>query len=67
MGYVCECPSGFGGDQCHVPDATHTTLRLSLGALAAVLVWCAFLLREYCNVLHDFVVVIHSFVLERLV
>ncbi|XP_045113360.1 putative neural-cadherin 2 isoform X2 [Portunus trituberculatus] len=44
VGYICECPSGFGGDQCHIPDVTHTTLRLSLGALAAVLVWCAFLL-----------------------
>lgn len=52
VGYVCECPSGFGGDQCHIPDATHTTLRLSLGVLAAVLVWCAFLLREWSHILH---------------
>ncbi|XP_050686791.1 putative neural-cadherin 2 isoform X2 [Eriocheir sinensis] len=44
VGYVCECPSGFGGEQCHMPDATNTTLKLSLWALAAVLVWCAFLL-----------------------
>ncbi|MPC15764.1 Neural-cadherin [Portunus trituberculatus] len=42
VGYVCECPSGFGGDQCHIPDVTHTTLRLSLGALAAVLILTGF-------------------------
>lgn len=46
-GYACACPSGFSGPHCHLPDVGETSLKISLGALVAILVWCAFLLRKY--------------------
>lgn len=45
-GYACACPSGFSGPHCHLPDVGETSLKISLGALVAILVWCVFLLRK---------------------
>ncbi|XP_050738814.1 putative neural-cadherin 2 isoform X2 [Eriocheir sinensis] len=47
-GYACACPSGFSGPHCHLPDVGETSLNISLGALVAILVWCAFLLLLVC-------------------
>ncbi|XP_069195930.1 putative neural-cadherin 2 [Procambarus clarkii] len=47
-GYTCACGAGFSGQHCQMPDARETSLKLSLGALVAILVWCAFLLLLIC-------------------
>ncbi|XP_045584423.2 putative neural-cadherin 2 isoform X2 [Procambarus clarkii] len=47
-GYMCACGSGFSGQHCHLPDIGETSLKLSLGALVALLIWCTFLLLLVC-------------------
>ncbi|XP_045129226.1 putative neural-cadherin 2 isoform X2 [Portunus trituberculatus] len=47
-GYTCACASGFSGTHCHLPDVGKTPLKISLGALVAILVWCVFLLLLVC-------------------
>ncbi|KAG7158557.1 Neural-cadherin-like 22, partial [Homarus americanus] len=42
-GFVCACPVGFSGQHCHLPDVGETSLKLSLGALVAIVVWCTLL------------------------
>ncbi|XP_042240877.1 putative neural-cadherin 2 [Homarus americanus] len=47
-GFVCACPVGFSGQHCHLPDVGETSLKLSLGALVAIVVWCTLLFLLIC-------------------
>nr|XP_045618159.1 putative neural-cadherin 2 [Procambarus clarkii] len=46
--YVCACPAGFSGQHCHLPDVGETSLKLPLGILVTIVVWCTFLLLLIC-------------------
>ncbi|KAK8750488.1 hypothetical protein OTU49_014861, partial [Cherax quadricarinatus] len=46
--YVCACPAGFRGQHCHLPDVGETSLKLPLGILVTIVVWCTFLLLLIC-------------------
>ncbi|XP_069195841.1 putative neural-cadherin 2 [Procambarus clarkii] len=43
-GFMCACPAGFSGQHCHLPDVGETSLKLPLGILVTIVVWCTFLL-----------------------
>ncbi|XP_069186499.1 putative neural-cadherin 2 [Procambarus clarkii] len=43
-GFMCTCPAGFSGQHCHLPDVGETSLKLPLGILVTIVVWCTFLL-----------------------
>ncbi|XP_069195696.1 putative neural-cadherin 2 [Procambarus clarkii] len=47
-GFMCACPAGFSGQHCHLPDVGETSLKLPLGILVTIVVWCTFLLLLIC-------------------
>ncbi|KAK4314245.1 hypothetical protein Pmani_014399 [Petrolisthes manimaculis] len=48
-GYVCGCSDGFSGQHCHLAAiGGKTSLKISLVALVAILVWCVCILLVVC-------------------
>ncbi|KAK3891745.1 hypothetical protein Pcinc_004389, partial [Petrolisthes cinctipes] len=47
-GFECVCTSAYTGQYCQLPHSADTSLKLSLAALVATLVWCTVLLLVVC-------------------
>nr|XP_045584132.1 putative neural-cadherin 2 [Procambarus clarkii]XP_045584133.1 putative neural-cadherin 2 [Procambarus clarkii] len=47
-GYVCACPGGYSGQHCHLADPAATSLKLPVGLLVTLVVFCTFLFLLIC-------------------